>query len=212
MKKRVVAFIDGFNVYHSVAELGETLNYLKWLDLNSLVLALMHPNKDSLASIEYFTSDAHWNPVEKRVRHEDYISALRSVGVNAHVGSFKSVKRKCSKCGAQYKAFEENGTDVAIAAKMIEFAHKDIFDKALLFSADSDLVPIIQSLKQNHPQKEVVLVTTKSRVRNAKNLRAETNGYISIDEENFKKNLLGPEVIYENRTIIRPEAYKPPAT
>ncbi len=210
MKKRVVAFIDGFNVYHSVAELGPDKNHLKWLDLNSLVRALIHPTSDQLASIEYFSADAHWNPADKRKRHSDYIAALQSVGVNTYVGAFKSVRRTCTKCNKSFKAFEENGTDVALAAAMVKFAHENVFDKALLFSADSDLVPIIQSIRNSHPKKEIYVVTTKSRIRNAKELRQTSNGFISIDENNFVRNLFPKEIGFSGKAVTRPMIYDIP--
>jgi uncharacterized LabA/DUF88 family protein len=210
MKKRVVAFIDGFNVYHSVAELGQEFNHLKWLDLKSLVSALIHPNRDELAGIEYFSAEAHWNPADKMKRHSDYISALELNGVNTHIGAFKSVRRTCTKCRKSFKAFEENGTDVAIAAAMVKFAHENRFDKALLFSADSDLVPIIRSIRNSHPDKEIFIVTTKSRIRNAKELRETSNGLISIDEGNFRRNLFPQTIIVGGETVNRPAYYDPP--
>jgi uncharacterized LabA/DUF88 family protein len=210
MKKRVIAFIDGFNVYHSVAELGPDSNHLKWLDLNSLVRALIHPNQDELAGIEYFSAEAHWNPSDKKKRHSDYIAALELRGVNTHIGAFKSVRRTCKRCNKSYMAHEENGTDVAIAAAMVKFAHEDKFDKALLFSADSDLVPIIQSIKVSHPDKEIWIVTTPSRIRNAKELREKSSGYISIGPNNFKLNLLPAIVSGSDSAVFRPRHYDVP--
>lgn len=210
MKKRVVAFIDGFNVYHSVHELGASYNYLKWLNLNSLVRALIHPRDDELVAIEYFSADAHWNPVEKRRRQGDYLDALRSSGVTTHIGSFKQVKKKCSKCNRTYKTFEENGTDVAIASKMVEYAHKDFFDKALLFSADSDLAPVVANIRQSHPKIEIHIVTTSSRIRNAKHLRASANGYIQLGINNFEKNIFQETLSWGQKKILRPTEYDPP--
>ena len=210
--KRVVAFIDGYNVYHSVVELGHEANYLKWINLQSLVKALIHPTKDTLSSVEYFSADAHWNPNDKKKRHTDYILALEHVGVRTHIGAFKKVTKFCTKCEKSYKAFEENGTDVAIAAKMVQFAHENRFDKALLFSADSDLVPIVTSILESHPEKEIYIVTTSSRIRFAKKLRAVATGFIEIDKENFQKNLLDKEIVAEGKTVTRPAVYDPPPT
>lgn len=211
MKKRVIAFVDGFNVYHSVAELGPELNHCKWLDLKSLVQALVHPNADELIEVQYFTSEAHWNPDDKRKRHSDYLAALRLTGVITTVGAFKKVRRKCNRCLKTYAAYEENGTDVAIAAQMVRFAHEDKFDKALLFSADSDLVPIVKNIKQSHPNIEIFLATTSSRIRNAKELRQSCDGYIQLDASNFEKNLLGATIDSESIRIVRPVTYQPPS-
>lgn len=207
-KKRVVAFIDGFNLYHSVHELGTEYRHLKWLNVYSLTKALIHPNRDELNEVLYFTSIAHWNEPEKRKRHDDYIAATQASGAVAIVGSFKKVNRKCSKCNKTYKAFEENGTDVAIAAKIVDYAARNLFDKALLFSADSDLTPVVSQVLAAHPDKEIYIVTTSSRIRNAKGLRGQSSGFISIDAENFAKNLLPESINCDDRVIEIPETYK----
>ena len=128
----------------------------------------------------------------------------------ANVGVFKKVKRKCSKCLKQYTAYEENGTDVAIASKMASYAAANLFDKALLFSADSDLVPVVRIILQDHEDKEVHIVTTTSRIRNAKELRSVSSGYISIDQSNFEKNLLPRRVFVNGSTIDMPLEYEHP--
>jgi hypothetical protein len=57
---RVVALIDGSNLYHSIKEfdrdpdsgraLGEK-HHLKWLNIDALVRALLHPTRDHLRGI-----------------------------------------------------------------------------------------------------------------------------------------------------------------
>ncbi len=53
-QRRVIAYIDGFNLFYS--SLKGTEN--KWLDLEKLVSAMLKPN-DVLVGIRYFTANAN---------------------------------------------------------------------------------------------------------------------------------------------------------
>ena len=51
----------------------------------------------------------------------------------------------------------EKQTDVNIAVAMLTDAFKDRFDVALLVSADSDLCPVVSSIRTLFPKKRVVV-------------------------------------------------------
>jgi len=51
-KERVIAYVDGFNLYFGLIEAG--LDYCKWLDLNKLANRLLKPNQE-LVELKYFT-------------------------------------------------------------------------------------------------------------------------------------------------------------
>ena len=56
---RVVAYVDGFNLYHGLkAEYGR--QYL-WLDLQALVRGLLRPGQE-LLEVQYFTARVRGNP------------------------------------------------------------------------------------------------------------------------------------------------------
>lgn len=63
----------------------------------------------------------------------------------------------CNGCGRSWDVHEEKMTDVRIATELLMDAHADRFDVALLVSGDSDLVPPIQAIHQQFPQKKVVV-------------------------------------------------------
>lgn len=59
---RVVFFVDGFNLYHSISEAAKLLpdQQLKWLDLPNLCASYLHQigNGANLSGIHYFTAFA----------------------------------------------------------------------------------------------------------------------------------------------------------
>lgn len=154
--ERVAAFIDGFNVYHAIAEAG--FNDCKWLNYHSLAEAFTKPKTQRLESVYYFSALVPWDN-QKAARHRVYIRALETFGVNVVLGRFKRVTRKCrGACGAQFQTFEEKETDVNIAVTILRLAMQDDFDCAMLFSGDSDMVPAIKNIRDVAPHKRLKVV------------------------------------------------------
>ena len=92
-KKRIITFIDGFNLYHAIDSLHQ--NHLKWLDLWSLSEAFSKPSTEKVEVVYYFTALATWLP-DCMKRHKTYIEALESRNVTTVLGHFKKKKAKCN--------------------------------------------------------------------------------------------------------------------
>ena len=136
--EKVIAFIDGFNLYHSLRENG--CNHLKWLNYCSLADAFVLKSKETLVKVIYFSALVSWDP-NKEARHKLYIRALETQGVEVVLGKFKRVTKTCrADCKKQYQTFEEKETDINIAVRMMLEASKNTVDKILLFSGDSDMI------------------------------------------------------------------------
>ncbi|MCU0599951.1 MAG: NYN domain-containing protein, partial [Desulfobacterales bacterium] len=146
---RVSFFIDGFNVYHSLKPFDTSKHsfitkYKKylWLDFYSLSQRFVAKN-DQIADVYYFTAMAYWKP-DAEARHRILIEALRHRGVKVILGKFKEKDRFCKFCRAQYKEHEEKQTDVNIAVYLLNEAFKNSYDKAILLTNDTDLIPAIK--------------------------------------------------------------------
>jgi len=137
---RVNAYIDGFNLYHAIDDTSN--HHWKWLDLNTLCRIFAPDSTFSINKIYYFSAFATWKPDEYR-RHRAYVKALESTGVVPVMGNFKNKDRKCFKCGRKWVDHEEKETDVNIALQMLMDSYKNNYDRALLITGDSDLVPPI---------------------------------------------------------------------
>ena len=70
---RVAAFIDGFNLYHAVDDLGK--QHHKWLDLRKVILCFLDPSRHALQGVYYFSAHATWLP-DAHKRHEAYVTIL----------------------------------------------------------------------------------------------------------------------------------------
>ena len=136
-------YVDGFNVYYALN--APRYRKYKWLDYYALAKQVIGP-KDTIADVFYFTTLVHWKP-EKVVTHKLYIKALRSVGIKVAMGRFRAKDKQCHICNKYYKTHEEKRTDVNIAVRVLGHAYDDFYDKAIIISADSDLLPAIEAVR-----------------------------------------------------------------
>lgn len=157
---RLAAFIDGFNLYHAIHDLGKP--YLKWVDLRRLVESFAPAPQYTITKVVYCSAYATWRPDAYR-RHREFVKATEARGVIALMGQFKEKDRTCRKCGATWKQHEEKETDVNLALQLLDAAHQDQFDRALLVSGDSDLVPAIRMIRAHHPSKKVRILMPPGR-------------------------------------------------
>lgn len=204
-KKRITCYIDGFNLYHSIDDLGPKFNYLKWLNLWSLANAFVKTSTEQLQSVYYFSALAYWLK-EPRKRHEEFIKAIRCFGVIPILGNFKKKPGFCKSCGSKWTTHEEKQSDVNIAAYLIHHFHTDQFDKAFIMTADSDLCPAIQLILDSHTNKETVILVPPNRYQITRELRGMVEAQ-KIKLKHLKNNQL-PDVL-RNRTTGKIIASRP---
>lgn len=151
---RTLVFVDGFNVYHAIKT--PRLGKYRWLNYWKLAEEFLQP-KDQLVGVLYFTAIPPWD-IHKRNRHKRLISANQFYGVQVISGKFRYTTKRCRKCRQEYHTYEEKRTDVNIAVHLLKNAQEDNYDKAVLVSGDSDIIPAIEAVKQTFPEKELSLV------------------------------------------------------
>ena len=178
---RVIAFVDGFNLYHSLADNPAYSKY-KWLNIRKLLEVYVQPKE--LKEIYYFTSLTTWNP-DKMARHRVLIRAFEHVGATIVYGEFKRRDRFCTNCHKSYIAHEEKQTDVNIAIHLFRLAIEDRYDTALILSGDSDLIPSIKAVKNTFPSKKAGVIIPAG--RRAEELKANCDFSIKIREKNLIK-------------------------
>jgi len=159
MKERIIAYIDGFNLYFGMKTDG---NKTLWLNPQKLITSLLKSNQE-LISIKYFTSRVRNNP-DKEKRQKTYIEALQTLS-NFQIiyGHYQSHIETCRRCGHSYPYSNEKMTDVNIAVAMMEDAHNDLYDTAFLVTGDSDLVPPINSVHKIYNNKRVFVAFPPNR-------------------------------------------------
>lgn len=218
-KLRVIAFVDGFNIYHALAELDinprtkrrlHQKNHLKWLDIKSMVSAFITPSKEEITDVYYFSAFATWLP-DAYQRHLKYVKALEASGVTVIMGHFKKKHSNCKACGATWDSHEEKETDVNFGIHLVDKAHKNEFDKALILTADTDLVPAIKLVRTTFPEKIVDAVIPELRFQNALELRTVCTNAKRIKEHHIERNLFPAQILDADGNVltVRPEPYKP---
>lgn len=209
MPLRSAFYIDGFNLYHAVADLGEP--FLKWCNLRRLSEILIPSQSEQLVRVTY-CSAFYPGEAQKRWRHEQYMNALRNTDVNVVLGHFIKEPRNCWSCGATWHHPTEKETDINIAINIIEDAYNDIYDKIYLVTADSDQASTARFLARVFPNKPLVTVAPPGRNFSAAILQHAQGGKIKLNRDHFERALLPPFVLKEGRPAARrPREYDPPA-
>ena len=162
MGKRVYVYIDGFNLYNGAVK--DKPQY-KWLDLMAFSKRLM--GGDNVLKVKYFTAKVLG--FRKQKRQQIYWDALRHLynkdKFEIVEGFFRidSKKRpitlyqfnKLNNCTTNNYIWilnsTEKCTDVNLAIHIINDAWKNLYDKALIISNDSDLIGAIKLVKGENP-------------------------------------------------------------
>ncbi|MBY0429311.1 MAG: NYN domain-containing protein [Alphaproteobacteria bacterium] len=165
-KKRLIIYVDGFNLYHGIDDLRD--HKLKWLDLWKLAESLC-ADDEAVANVYYFSAYATWIP-DAYKRHRDYVRALTSKNVTAVMGEFKKKSVTCHSCKARWDKHEEKETDVHIAVQIIHDAHEKNYDHAILITGDSDQAPTVKKAKAIHPQAKFSVWTPPGRIQGCHSL------------------------------------------
>ena len=151
--KRVIAYIDGFNLYFGLRSKGWRRFY--WLNVQEMARQVLKPDQ-TLVATKYFTSIVK-QPPDKHSRQAVYLEALRTLtDLQIHYGHFLSETVVCRNCGHSYLTHHEKMTDVTIAVELMTDAFQDRMDVALLVSADSDLVEPAQAVQRLFSHKRLV--------------------------------------------------------
>lgn len=217
-KTRVLTYIDGFNIYYGLRHACRDADHyhltyggdpsgclgrsLYWLDLEAMVLGQLK-RSEQCVGVKYFSAPrriprlidvpnpAHY--AESNARQNTFFDAIRTnPNIDLVLGWYsENTPVECGQCGYQWPNFEEKVTDVNIATHLIRDAFEDRFDRAFLISADADLVPPVEAVREIG--KEVVVGLFPGRKR-AKHLR-EASSEIRGIKINYLRGKRLPDII-----------------
>ena len=150
-KQRVIAYIDGFNLFYSSLKGTK----YKWLDLVSLCESMLKSNQE-FVFVKYFSAlvGSFKGDSSRTDRQRFYLEALKTnPKIEIMLGYFSTHRVKMPIADDFYNGkislidvikTEEKGTDVNLAVQMAVDAVRDKFDYAMLFSNDSDMAYSVQ--------------------------------------------------------------------
>jgi uncharacterized LabA/DUF88 family protein len=209
--KKVVLLVDGFNLYHSLAEAqhdshGRTT---KWLDLRALcssflpVAGRVVGDRAELGPIHYFSASPTHRSQGKIDRHALYTRCLSATGVCIHLGRFKRKSGTCPHCGRSYSTHEEKETDVAIACMLFEVLTSDSADVVILMTGDTDLAPAVSTCKRLFPAPPVFFAFPYRRANSE--LRKLAPESFSVKLRSYLSNQFpDPLVLADGTSIAKP--------
>ncbi len=201
--ERVAAYIDGFNLYFGVRTAGR--RYL-WLDLERLTRSLLKSNQQ-LVTIRYFTARVRNDPPAEQ-RQQTYLNALAAHSglVDIRQGRFQQKSKFCRECQSSWFEYEEKETDVSLAVTLLEDGVNNLYDTALIMSADSDMAPAVRAIKRLRPSARVVVASPPNRRSNA--LKRLCDASISISITKVRQAQLPEAVQAGGQSYTRPTYWK----
>jgi uncharacterized LabA/DUF88 family protein len=146
MAERVMIFIDGSNLYHSLK------NHFRRTDLDIGKFCSKTLNKRQLIRIYYYNAKVGLKEEPERYKHQQAFFA----GVSAIPYCEMRLGRLIYNNWPNTPPYEK-GTDVQLATDMITHNFKNNYDEAILVAGDSDYVGAVQAVKDNGKHVEVAL-------------------------------------------------------
>ena len=199
-KQKVIFYIDGFNFYFGLK--SKKLIKYYWLDIVKFCNQFVRPHQE-LVEVNYFSAIPS-NNTGKRDRQDLFLSANKqNPKFNLCLGKFLAKSIKCNSCQNLFTTYEEKQTDVFIATKMIRDCVLKKNDVSILISADSDLIPPIDFIKEYNPLHKIIVYFPVNRF--SFDLRQKANSCIKLDahSDKFEKSLLPEEIKLANGYIIK---------
>ena len=169
---RVMIFIDGSNLYHSLK------NYFKRTDIEIGKFSNKLLDKRHLIRIYYYNAKVGFKEEPDRYRDQQKFFA----GVNAIPYCELRLGRLVYSNWPAAPPYEK-GVDIQLATDMITHSFKNNYDTAVLVAGDSDYVGALQSVKDNGKHIEVALF---GKEQTSRQLRAVADKVLTINSRLLK--------------------------
>ena len=188
-KQKAIVYIDGFNFYYGLR--SKQWRKFYWLDMVKFSEALL-PQGQELVEVKYFSARTT-NP-DKRMRQDAFFQAnLLNPKFTLHLGTYMPKNIQCPFCNSTIRSFEEKETDVRIALAMLA----DVYDKqcatSLLISADSDLVPPIERIREISPSHRIITCFPPNKM--SFNLKRWSNTTKVLSNQSLYESCILPEML-----------------
>jgi len=150
---KTIVYVDGFNLYYGAVKKTP----YKWLDISKLCKFLLPKNQ--IIKIKYFTAlvTARPSDPDQPNRQMLYLRALRTIPsleiIYGHFLEHEIMMPVANPIPGNPKYVrviktEEKGSDVNIAAHLINDGHNNRYQVAVIISNDSDLVEPVKIVRQ----------------------------------------------------------------
>lgn len=205
MSKRVIVYVDGFNFYFGLRAKGWRKYY--WLDLVKF-FSLFLRDFQELIQVNYFSAVPQHDG--KQNRQGKFFEANKlNPKFKLHLGKFLKKEITCFDCKKTHFTFKEKESDVRVSTRMIADVVNDKCDISILVSADSDLIPPIEFIREFKPTHKIFVFFPPRRASN--DLLNISDLYIKLErhESKFIASILAEEIDNLKGFIIKcPDKWK----
>ena len=174
MKKKILVQFDGSNFYNKVKKILPQI-HLTNFDYSGFVKSIV---KDSNIQVIYYVGEIRKYPGNKKsetlyAHQQSLFLNLRKQDVVIKLGYLLMSDGK----------FHEKGVDVQIAVDQVRGAIKNEYNKCYLISSDTDLLPAIQTAKDE--KKEIIYVGFENSISRA--LQKNCSSYLILKKDQILK-------------------------
>jgi uncharacterized LabA/DUF88 family protein len=211
MGNRVIAYFDGFNYYEGIKSKWGRKYY--WQDIVKFVELFLKPYH-KLERVRYFT--AIQKDEDKAERQDRFFQANRVNPLfNYVLGQFyrrerwRNIDCNGKKVSRKILFWEEKKSDVALASYMIRDVVKNNCDVIFLFTADSDITPAIDVIKEIAGRIKIFVFFPPGNFSYDLNNCADKRIYLQDHEIKFQNSQFPDEITLPNGYVIkRPEKWR----
>jgi uncharacterized LabA/DUF88 family protein len=195
---RVSCYVDGFNLYHAISELGR--DDLKWVNLRRVAQSICRQD-DELVGVSYFTAVQTFDK-EKSARHCEYIKAIEASGVDVILSRFQSTPKWCFRYERSCIFREEKQSDVAFAMQVLDDAVSKVCERQILITADADHIPLVRRVRTRYTHISIEVWAPPGRLSRARELGALASWHDELTPSRLAACLLPRNVTNEYGHIV----------
>lgn len=208
MPQRVTFYIDGFNFYNGLKTksiIDRSWKKYYWIDFVLFCKQFLGPNQ-VLEKVKYFTAPPL--NIQKQKRQGKLFKAnrlLNPLNLEFIIGKYYKINTHCPNCNTTFQKPEEKRTDVNISVQLIGDCALDRTDSLVLISADSDLAPALNYIKENFSSKKIKLYFPPERSSaDLFNIMSRKVVYLSNNKGKFDNAVMSNTIQVSGQTISIP--------
>lgn len=212
---RVTFYVDGFNFYYGLATSSKndpTWKKYYWIDVVKLFQSFLGENQN-LEKVIYFTASSLDS--DKSSRQSSFLNANKLInGDKFEIVRGKYIEKPihCDFCHNTFMRPEEKKTDVNISVRMMEDCINDKTDTIVLVSADSDLIPPLESITKYFPKKAIRVYFPPTRysrdIKDFLYLKRKKPTLLEKNIKRFDESIMSDIVEKDGKKYTIPEKWK----
>jgi uncharacterized LabA/DUF88 family protein len=123
------------------------------------------------------------------------------------MGKFKMKDKWCRNCKSYFRTPEEKLTDVNIAIELFAGAQAEEYDKAILITGDTDIIPAVNAVRRVYPKKQIGVVIPIG--RKSEDLKHTCDFHFRMKEAQLARCQFPDEIqLPSGQKLTRPDTWR----